>query len=390
MTRHADDGRAARRVKIAYVTQSGGGVETIILMVLRNTSGAEFESHVVCPPGSSLETAASAMGFPVHPIKMVRSANPLIDAAALYSLATLFRRERFDVVHVYSAKAGFLGRLAARYCGVPSVYSPQAWSYLSQTGPARGVFKFLERLAVPFTDVVVAASQSEKNRGVRELGYRPEIIRTINNSVDFAEEIQPVPTSSIQPPVVLTSGRLIFQKNPEMFIRVAQRVHTERPDVQFIMSGAGFESPLEASIREMVRSLGLSGCVAIVPWSTKQESLRLMSRCSVFVLTSRFEGMPNVLLEAMMLAKPIVATDVDGSRDAVIPGSTGFLVGSDDDRHMAERIMWLIDNNHESQQIGQRGRRLAEERHDIRNNIKTLEELYRSAIASSLTKARST
>ena len=364
------------RPKILHVTQATGGVETSLLLLFRHLDQARFELHLACPPDTTLAARASELGVQVFPIKMVRGVNPWRDVAGLVALWSLMRREEYDLIHAHSAKGGYLGRLAARLAGrLPTVYSPRAFSYLSQRGGARWFFLQLERWAVPLTGVLLAASNSEGERAIREVGFAPERVRVIPNAVDLSET--PAGTAALAaPPVVLTVGRLVYQKNPELFVRMAARVTAARPDVRFVMAGAGFAGPLERRVRRLIGELGLDGRIEIVPWVPKPEALRMIAGCAVFVLTSRFEGMPNTVLEAMMLRKPVVATEVDGSRDVLGSGTGGFVVPLDDDQAMADRVIALLRDPTFAGQVGEAGHQRVLDCYDIHKNAEKMEALY--------------
>ena len=290
-------------IKVLHVTQVTGGIETILLMLFRNFDRSAFEFHLACPPGTSLEGNARACGITVHRIPMVRHADPLKDPLALMRLIRLMRRERYAIVHGHSAKGGYLGRLAARRAGGSNtVYSPQAFSFLSQRGIARHLFRWMERLAIPWTDIVVASSESERVRAISDVGFPSNKVVVIPNSIDFAEAPnggrEPSPGTEPKAPVVLTIGRFSYQKNCEMFVRVAVRVARQCPDARFAMLGAGFAGPLEREVRRLVSEVHLDNRLQILPWTSKAEALDAMSQASVFVLTSRFEGMPNTLWQS--------------------------------------------------------------------------------------------
>ncbi len=363
--------------KILHVTQTTGGLETILLLLFRHYDRTRFDFHLACPAGTALEASARELGISVHPISMVRRPAPLGDTLALARLVRLIRREQFAIVHGHSAKGGYLARVASKIGrGPKTVYAPQAFSYLSQRGVARSLFLGLERWAVPLTDLVIASSESEKVRAVREVGFSERRVIVIPNSVDFSEAVDNPTEMNGAAPVVLTVGRLCYQKNPEMFVRMAGLVAERRPDVRFAILGAGFAGPLETSVRQMIAQAGLATRVDILSWSPKKESLQLMSRCAVFVLTSRYEGMPNTLLEALMLNKPAVVTDVDGSRDVVENGVGGFVVALDDDRMMADRVIAVLDDSVLSSRLSAAGHTRARELFDVRRNVAELEGVY--------------
>lgn len=378
-------GAGARRggrlkTKILHVTQTTGGVETSLLLLFRHLDKTRFELHLACPPETNLAREARVLGLQVFEIPMVRSPHPLRDPLALGRLMALVKRERYAIVHGHSAKGGYLARLAARLAGrARTIYHPRAFSYLSQQGVARSFFLQLERFAVPLTDVVIAASESERRRAIEDVRFPEGRVVTIPNSVDFTEvnggnSMDGGKAERSGPPLVLTVGRLTYQKNPEMFVRVAKLVSERRPDVRFVMLGGGFAGPLERRVRDMIESSGLGECITIHPWVSKAEALKHISRCDVFVLTSRFEGMPNTLLEAMMLGRAIVATDVDGTRD-VLAGGAGIMVPANDHASMAESVVELLDDPVRATAIAEQGSR-SRHRFDIRHNVDALAAVY--------------
>ncbi len=371
------------RPRILHVSQTTGGVETSIILLLRHFDAKRFEHHLACPPGSTLEARARDLGVRVFPVKMVRGPNPARDVAALINLIRLIQREDYAIVHGHSAKGGFLARLAARLGGPRrAFYHPRGFSYLSQRGLARAFFLRLERWAVRWTDLAVAASESERRRAIDEVGFPPSRVVRVFNSIDLTEADGIRPTVfGAGGPVVLTAGRLAYQKYPEMLVRVAALVARERPDARFVWVGGGFAGPLEKRIRKMVAKAGLEERFEILPWATKQETLAAIAACAVFVLTSRFEALGNVTMEAMMLGKPAVVTDADGSRDLVESGTNGFLVALDEDQAMAKRILELLNDQARATMMGQAGRRRVERDFDIRRNVRLLENVYGRALA---------
>ena len=371
------------RPKVLHVTQATGGVETSLLLLLRHLDQARFELHLACPPATGLAREARALGVRVFEIPMVRSVHPVRDVVGLARLVSLIRRERYAIVHGHSAKGGYLARVAARIVGgAKTVYHPRAFSYLSQRGVARSFFLALERLAVPLTDLLVATSESERRRAVTEVGFPEARVVVIPNSIDLTEADGWQTGDGGGPPVVLTVGRFSYQKNPEMFVRVAQLVAKRRPDARFIMLGAGFVGPLEKEVRQMVVGAKLGGRLEILPWTSKQETLKMMSQCAVFVLTSRFEGMPNTLLEALMLRKPAVVTDVDGSRDVVGDGVGGLVVPLEDDKAMAECVSGFLEDRTAALRVGEAGWMRACETFDVRRNAPKLAAAYERLCAA--------
>jgi len=368
--------------KILHVSQATGGVETSLLLLLGHLSRDRFELHLACPPGT-LAAGARALDIPVFEIPMVRSVHPIRDGIGLGQLVALIRRARYAIVHGHSAKGGYLARVAGRLSGnTKTVYHPRAFSYLSQRGAARAFFLRLERMAIPLTDLLIATSDSERTRAIEEVGFPPSRAITIHNSVDFAEINGDRAENRGQPPLVLTVGRLSYQKNPEMFVRVAKLVVDRVPEAKFIILGAGFSGPLESRVRDLIVQGGLEHRVTILPWANRAETLEHIGRCDVFVLTSRFEGMPNTLLEALMLGRAVVVTDVDGSRD-VVAAASGATVPVDDDAAMSARIIGYLTNPGLARREGEKGRQRIKEEFGISGSMTLLQNAYEGLLTRS-------
>lgn len=364
------------RPRVLHVTQATGGVETSLLLLFRYLDQHRFDVHLCCPPLTELGDRARALGIEVFEVPMVRHAHPIRDMIALRRLTSLTKRNRYSIVHGHSAKGGYLARVAARVVGGPkTIYHPRAFSYLSQTGIARKFFLGLERFAVTMTDLVIATSQSEKQRAVKEVGFADERVTVIPNSIDLTEASRWKPERSDSHPLILTVGRFSYQKNPEMFVRMAAEVAARLPQARFAMVGAGFAGPLETQVRRLVEDKGIADRLEILPWTSKDETLRTISRCTVFVLTSRFEGMPNTLLEALMFGKPVVVTDVDGSRDVIEDGVSGYSVPCDDSSAMAGRVVELLEDRQLAKRLGEKGYDHVRE-FDVHKNVEALHAVY--------------
>lgn len=365
--------------KILFVTQALGGVEASLLLIFKFLSRTKYELHLICPPHTTLAAKAASYGVAVHPVRMTRNPHPLRDIASLFSIIKILKKNGFHVVHAQSAKGGFLARLACQVIRAERVlYSPRAFSYLSQRGLLYKLFLFLERLATKWTDTLIAASESEKVRAVAEVQYDERRVVVVRNSVD-PDIFHNIIMNDHQPreKLVLTIGRLGYQKNPMMFLDLVELICAHRADVKFVMQGGGFLGHLEDEVKKRIQqSTVLRNHCSLFPWLAQTGMRDMYERCSVFVLTSRFEGMPNTLLEAMMYGKPVVATDVDGSRDVVVHGVTGFLVDVGATETMAQYVMQLLDDDDLRARIG-RAARLRIQSHFLADtNIRRLEEIY--------------
>ena len=222
----------------------------------------------------------------------------------------------------------------------------------------------------------MATSPSEANRAINEVGFSEDRITLFSDSIEVKYNLHKEFPSNPNPVQVFMVGRLINQKNPEMFIRAAHRVRQHRPDVHFKIIGSGYQEFLRKKVDAQIRELNLEQSVEIVPWIPRNELLDTLAGTTVLAVPSRFESFGYVAAEAGLLQKPVVATNVDGLKDVIIDGETGFLVALDDDKAMAEKIIELLDNPELRKRMGQAGRKRVEEHFNITRNIRKIEAVY--------------
>jgi glycosyltransferase involved in cell wall biosynthesis len=288
---------------------------------------------------------------------------PLSDLLTLLQLIRLIRRERFTVVHTHCAKAGLVGRVAARLTNTPVVvHTFHAFAANSFTGALRRVvYLFLDRCVRRLAHQYVAVSPLVAREAVERRLAPPGRIVVVPSAVDLAHiphEADPwvrrelgIPDGV---PIVGTVGRFCHQKAPLDFVRMAAIVRTVRPDVAFVMVGdATLESaPLEQETRDEARQLG----VDIVFTGFRADAPRIAAAMDVFVISSLYEGLGRALTEAMASGCPVVATAVNGVPDLVEPGATGLLGRPADPATLAASVLWLLDHPEEARRMGAQGR----------------------------------
>jgi glycosyltransferase involved in cell wall biosynthesis len=299
------------------------------------------------------------------------------DPRVVSALVRLIRDLEIDLVHVHSQEAGLVGRLVARLAGARAVfYTPQTidirranWHWL---------YTRLECLQAAITDVIISVSDQDRQRLVR-WGIPPHKVITLPNGVDLAQFQGPADVQGLRSelglsadrPVVMQVGRLSAQKDPVTFVDGAGHVLERRPDVQFVMLGDG---PLMAEVVARIQERGLTASVRPLGW--RAEAHRFMPAADVITLTSRWEGIPFVLLEAMAWSRPVVATTVNGCPEIVDDGLTGYLVPPGDAATWAARVLDLVDNPALAAEMGRQGSGRVKERFDLSKITGRLAELY--------------
>jgi len=270
----------------------------------------------------------------------------------------LIRRVRPDLVHANSSKAGVLGRCAAALMRVPvRVFTVHGWAFKAYTGFAALGYRWADRLMDPLTSATICVSETERAAGLAARTCRASRTVVIPNAVDV--DAAPRATHAGDPPRVVTVGRLAAPKDTLTLVRALAALGPMR--FSALVVGDGPDRPeLEAEIR----SLDLSGAVELA--GSRADVPDLLAAADVFVLSSRSEGAPFSILEAMAAGLPVVATDVGGVGELVADGETGLLVPADDPDRLAEALRSLLADGALRRRLGAAGLARARERFDLR------------------------
>ncbi|MDQ4144430.1 MAG: glycosyltransferase [Actinomycetota bacterium] len=257
-----------------------------------------------------------------------RSPNPLGDATALLRVVREIQRFRPHIVHTHTAKAGVLGRVAARLCGVPATvhtfHGHLLYGYFSP-GVERCVVQAERLLARSTTRLVAVGAQVRDDLVVGGIG-RPDQFTVVPPGVELpVPPTRAVARSALGLPldarVVAYVARLTAVKRPLRFVDVAEALTATVPDVRFVVAGEG---ELLAPMQQRARALG--DRVHFLGWRRDVETVYAAS--DVIVLTSDNEGMPVSLIEASWVGTPAVTTDAGSAREVVLDGETGLVTSA--------------------------------------------------------------
>jgi len=222
---------------------------------------------------------------------------------------------------------------------------------------------------------IVANSEQVGEYIVTHYGAPRARIRVIHNGIDV-ERFHPPAAPPAGPPLVVGVGRLVPQKDPELFVRAAAAVVATRPGTRFAFIGEG---PLRPRLEEEIGRRGLGECFAL-PGETRDVAGALRS-ASLFWLTSAWEGLPNVVLEAMATGVPVIAADVGGTRELVRSGVEGHLVAAGDEGAFVRHTLAFLGDEEERRACGRRARQRALEFANERM-VEAMRALYEEVLGS--------
>ena len=376
-------GDGGSRIKVLHITQSVGGVETYLKQVISAIDHSRFELKIIGTVSEHLEPYCITHNVSFIRLKMARGLNPVTDIRSVFQLKKIIQKEKAACVHLHSAKAGFVGRIACSLAKQKSLYTPHALSYLSFTGVKRKAFFALEKFAKAFTDKILAISNSEAERCINDLGHRRENILVVPNSLiiekKFYNTNNPV-LHQLQGNIKVGNiARLTPQKNPLLFVEIANEIVKKRgTDIHFYILGIGEHDHLMNDVQAKIKEYNIAFNIHLLERGDLQTSLHFLQQLDVFLFPSLFEGLSYALLEAMLQGLPCVVSNVDGNKDIIYNNSNGF--ACDDLNDYVSSLLLLIDDEMKRKQLGEAAKQTVLLHHDLHKNIHQLEAIYESFV----------
>jgi len=346
----------------------GGPLSAIAQWTRQQLAAGHDISLIYSPLRDPLESFQKDMPREVKliPLEVQREIHPRSDFAAVRRLTRWLNRNRPDILHLHSSKAGAVGRIAARLARIPAIYSTHGVAFLrTDVGPpTRALFYGAEFLLGLIGTVTVACSASELEAMRRIPGRKI----AIPNGVNLAELPPPQPKAPHAGLNIVLCGRITAQKNPGLANRVAA---ASPPHWRWTWLGDG-------ELRDMALA---GGRIAVAGWMPRAEVLAQLAAADVMVHTSGWEGMPIAVLEAMSLGLPAVVTNVVGNRDLVVPGKTGFV--ADGEAGLLQALRSLDSNPDLRRQMGHAARQRVIEEFSLDRLGQTWLALYSEVAARS-------
>lgn len=322
-----------------------GGGQQHVLALAENIKKEKYEVAVACERSGYLVDELEKRNIPVLPI----SISNMLSVRSLLSCVQAIRQFSPAIVHTHGGTAGFYGRIAARIVGgIRTVHTYHGLHYLhAKFSATTFLHRWIDRLLVPMTDSLVCVAQADYDLGVANKVVQPSkgavivngiAVERYNTSALNANSLLEQKTKS-DTFIVGTIGRLHVQKGHTFFLLAAKLILEEYPNTLFHIIGEGaLRHELEAQSRE----LGIAEKVKFL--GARTDIPQQLAQMDLFVLSSLWEGLPLVLLEAMATRKPIVATAVNGVSEILEDRKEGILVPPKDPESLAKAILLLRRN----------------------------------------------
>lgn len=382
---HVDGNLKNGNLKICQLCAVDFTLKHLLLPLVRGMQDKGWVVTSICSDGPYI-AELRCQGYRHFPISISRDILDLSShVRSVWALYKYFRRERFDVLHVHTPIAALLGRVAGRLAGIPLiVYTAHGFYFHDEMPRLRYRFYVsLEKLSGYWTDLLFTQSSEDAQVAIAEGIADKSRVVNIGNGVNV-KLFEPVsddqrlqirvglgiPEDAF---VVGIVSRLVKEKGLAEFLEAAVELGKAFPKAHFVLVGERLSSDHDASVYQELQAAQMQLGSRLMAVGYHADVARFLGAMNVFCLPSYREGMPRSIIEAMMMALPVVATNIRGSREEVVAEETGLLIPSHNSAALVQALGRLIADPDLSRRMGQSGRRRAlgfyDERHVVAQQI---------------------
>ncbi len=359
-----------------------GGGERVFTQIINRLSGERYKIMVACLPTGAFIEKIKGSEVEVKSVDMRNRFNP----GVILQLADLMKRENVDIVHSQGARADFFARMAARLAGVHIVVStvPMPVEGFDVNPLRKLIYMVFNRFSERFVDRFMVVSDALEKIMIEKHGIAPQRVVKIYNGIEKDEyciedkeivyrrsRFRKESGLGDDVPVVGVIGRLVWQKGFEYFIEAIPDVLKRFPRAIFLIVGEG---ELKDELKVKSRILKLEDKIIFTGF--RNDIKDVLASVDIFVMPSLLEGLPVVLLEAMAMKKPIVATKIEGIREVLENGLTGLLVSPENPQVLSEAIVDLLIHKDTARQMGLTARKVIEEGFGVDIMVQKVEGVY--------------
>ena len=361
-------------------SSSYGGGERYLELLFGRLDRARYRPLLICPEPGSFVGRMKERGVETHLVHLA----PLFNPIALWRLTRLLVREHVTILQTHGARANFYGRIAGRLAGVPVIISTIHNSLKDyEVSPlTRWLYTVLLRLTFPLVHRIICVSEANRRDLIEDCPVAAAKAQTVHNGVDLsAFSSQPNHQKVRQElgvtegPVLVTIGRLTEQKGHRYLLQALSCLLETWPQLCCLFVGEG---ELQDALRRMAIDLGVERACRFV--GVREDIPGILTAADVFVLPSLSEGFPFVLLEALAMGCPVVASRVNGVLELIEDHKTGLLVPPRDPQALARAIRDMLDDRRAALRMGAAGRALVRERFTVNRMVANTTAIFDAAM----------
>ncbi|MBU4464000.1 MAG: glycosyltransferase family 4 protein [Proteobacteria bacterium] len=362
-----------------------GGGERVFVQLAAGLRG-RYRVFVAAMPSGRFEQRVKELGIRFYPVDMSRR----LSLKPIRQIKEIIRNNKIDLVHSQGARADFFARIAGRIAGVPHILCTIAM-------PVEGfdvgllqkkIYRFIDQLTERYVERFIVVSDSLRQVLIERRGIAAHRVVRIYNGIELDEykpngkegrrqkaEVRREFGLSKDVPVMGTIGRMVWQKGFEYLIECVPEIVRTYPDAKILIVGDG---PLKDKLK--VKSEKLKVADKIIFTGFRSDIKEILSAIDILVTPSLLEGFPMVILEAMAMAKPIVATNIDGITEQITDGVNGILVPPKDPSALAKTVVRVLNDKELARTMGLSAREKVKQEFSVEKMVAETEKVYLSLL----------
>lgn len=351
-------------LKILQVAAVDITIEKLLLPLIDASIQQGDIVDIACHNGA-IATRLVSKGYSIHHIPFSRDLNVLSHMMNVFRMIKLFKIEKYDIVHTHTPIASIISRLAAKLAGVPTIiYTAHGFYFHENMRPLMYKLTYLlEKFwAIMFTDMIFFQSKEDYELALNNKFKVSDRLLHIGNGVSASLFNTSLDSRAYirhqygvgEEDIVLTFvGRLVIEKGIVELLQAFTSIKDRNKLVKLMLIGGCVDGDRDRISIESIRSRLPNSIVDdVILLGHRDDIPQLLSASDIFILPSYREGMPRSIIEAMAMGKPIIATDIRGCRELVIPGFNGHLCKVKDSKDLADKIQLLLDHPESIDQYG--------------------------------------
>ncbi|UKO98448.1 glycosyltransferase family 4 protein [Nostoc sp. UHCC 0870] len=359
-----------------------GGAQDNTLITIAKHDRSKFHVHLASAPHGLWLERSKKVADVFYPIShLVNPISPLQDIIALIEIIRLLRREKFDIIHTHSSKAGILGRWAGRLAGIPVIVHTVHGFSFHDFMPTwkKQLYIFLERISRSCGDFYITVSELNRQEAVQLKFFKLDNSITIYSGIDFKKLDREVDLTLVKHQIgipdkwqtIVSVGRLDAQKAPHFLIDAFAQVLSYYPETVLLLVGDG---ELRQELEAQVNRLNITSKVYFL--GSREDVPEILKIADIFALSSLWEGLGRAMTEAMLVGKPVVVPAIYGIPEIVHHQETGLLFEAKNVEQLATHLVYLLQHPEERDRLGQNAKNLTRKLFDGDAMVRQIEEVY--------------
>ena len=368
------------KIKILETIRQGqiGGGESHVLDLVTQLDKREFEPVVLSFTHGPMVETLRERNIKTYVVETLKPFNFSTFAA----VKTIMKYEQIDILHAHGTRALSNTLFPARSLQLPVIYTVHGWSFhQDQKYPVRKMRELSEKYLTDHVDLTISVSNSNQQDGINRFNMKRS--KVVNYGIDLNKYNPNRPMKDLRDELGIKPGktavgyivRMTVQKDPLTLIKAIAHIAKETQDMQFILIGDG---DLKEQVMQLATELNVMDLICFHPF--RQDVPEVLKAIDIYVLPSLWEGLPIGLLEAMAMQKAIVATPVDGTKEAIQDGVNGLLVPCRDPEQLAKALLKLHHDSTLRKTLAANAYETVQQTFALKRMVADNQDIYRSFI----------